>query len=158
MSLFGGQGRPAGGAEPPVQEAERPALPKAQNSTVIAKGMTVRGTLRGKGSVQVEGIVEGEISLQGPVTIAGSGTMKGPVNADTIRVAGRAAGPLDAREHLHLTASGDVEGDVKTPSLIVDDGGCLNGRTVMVRRKKPKPFEGQPLPDLQFGAKYRDEE
>ena len=49
MSLFGGQGRPAGGAEPPVQEAERPALPKAQNSTVIAKGMTVRGTLRGKG-------------------------------------------------------------------------------------------------------------
>ena len=141
MSLFGGQGRPAGGAEPPVQEAERPALPKAQNSTVIAKGMTVRGTLRGKGSVQVEGIVEGEISLQGTVTIAG-----------------RAAGPLDAREHLHLTASGDVEGDVKTPSLIVDDGGCLNGRTVMVRRKKPKPFEGQPLPDLQFGAKYRDEE
>lgn len=160
MGIFGGTSKPSGSTEPLVrEEEERPVPPKPQNSsTIIAKGMTIKGTLRGEGMVQVEGTVEGEISLKGSASIMSSGVMKGPVTADAIRVAGRMEGPLDAREHLHLSASGDIEGDVKTPSLIVDDGGRLNGRTTVVRKKKPQTDPDHPFPELQFGSKYRDEE
>ena len=40
---------------------EKPALPRA-SSTVIAQGVTLKGTLRGEGVVQVEGVVEGAVS------------------------------------------------------------------------------------------------
>ena len=46
-----------------------PTLPKAHNNTIIAKGITFTGVIRGEGAVQVEGRLEGEIDLKGSVKI-----------------------------------------------------------------------------------------
>ena len=64
-----------------------PTLPKAHNNTIIAKGITFTGVIRGEGAVQVEGRLEGEIDLKGSVTVATTGLIQGPVPADIVRVA-----------------------------------------------------------------------
>ncbi len=124
------------------QYDDLPTLPEPPSSTVIAAGATVTGTLRGDGIMQVEGTVEGEIDLKGAVIVTPTGLIKGPVTADVIRLAGRIEGVVTARERLLLQKTGSLEGDMTTPTLEVEDGGRLNGRSTM----PPRPQAGyQPM-------------
>lgn len=163
MGFFGMQK-----AEPQV---EVPAIPKEEpvsapvparaDRTVIAQGVTFTGTLRGEGVVQVEGIVVGEFDMTGAVIVAESGLVRGPITADVVRVAGRVEGSVQAREHMRLEASGSLDGDVTTASLVVEDGGILNGRCTTV---KPQPaleseLKGVQEPaGLQFGPEFELDE
>lgn len=132
MGLFGRSAR-ADEEETFVQKPHEdiPDLSEPPKSTRIAAGATVSGTLRGEGVIEVEGTVEGEIDLKGAVMVAPTGLVKGPVTADVIRIAGRIEGIVCAREHLLLQRTGSLEGDMTTPSLVVEDGGRLNGRSTM---------------------------
>ncbi|MDE7004678.1 MAG: polymer-forming cytoskeletal protein [Oscillospiraceae bacterium] len=148
--------------EPPAAEErfeEKPALPRA-NSTVIAQGVTVKGTLRGEGVVQVEGVVEGEFDLTGAVIVAESGLIRGPIKADVVRVAGRVEGSVYAREHMRLEPTGSLDGDVTTASLVVEDGGILNGRCTTTKLPVPE-LELQRVKGstaLEFGPEFDLEE
>ena len=146
--------------EPAVMEKEEqydeiPSLPSPLSSTVIATGVTISGTMEGEGVIQVEGTVEGEINLQGVVIVAATGIVKGPITAEVIQVAGRVKGNCVARNHVRLEKTGSLEGDVTTLSLVVEDGGRLNGRSNMV--KEIPEAGGAPEQDLQFGANYSGE-
>ena len=162
MGLFGGQTKeekvePALPEEQTKSEEEPAAAPKPRNSTVIAKGITLSGALQGEGVVQVEGTVEGEIKLSGSVIVTTTGLIRGPVAADVVRIAGKVEGKITARDHLRLEKTGSVEGDVATASLVVEDGGRLNGRSTMTEAASKEPFVPEasiPLSDLQFGPNY----
>ncbi|MBD5162870.1 MAG: polymer-forming cytoskeletal protein [Oscillibacter sp.] len=127
------------------QYEDLPALPEPPTSTVIAAGTTMSGTLQGEGIIQVEGTVDGEIGQAGAVIITPTGLVKGPVTADVVRVAGRIEGVVTARERLLLQKTGSIEGDITTPTLEVEDGGRLNGRSTMPPR--PQPRTPQPEAD-----------
>lgn len=139
MGLFGGQARAVGQtdyqntADEREEAGEMPELPEPRTNTVIAKDLTVTGTLRGDGVVQIEGTVEGEVSLKGYVIVTPTGSIKGPVEADVIRIAGSVEGNIIAHDHLRLEKTGMVDGDVTTVSFVIEDGGRLNGRTTMVK-------------------------
>ena len=145
---------------PIAVEGEKPqeSLPPPQKvaSTLITQGVTIKGTVEGEGVVQVEGVVEGEFSMVGAVIVADTGVVRGPITADVVRVAGKVEGNVTAREHMRLEQSGTLIGDVATASLVVEDGGRLNGRSTMI--KGPAP-EGERAGvtvtgDLQFGPAY----
>ena len=139
-------------------ERQQESLPSPAkiSSTVITQGVTVKGTIRGEGVVQVEGVVEGEFSMVGAVIVSDTGLVSGPVSADVVRVAGRVEGNVVAREHMRLEQTGTLIGDVATASLVVEDGGCLNGRSTMTKAPEPDPElrTVQDLGDLQFGPGY----
>ena len=138
MGFFGMQKVDAP-AEVPAVPQEEPVsapAPARAGSTIIAQGITFTGTIRGEGVIQVEGVVEGEFDMTGAVVVAESGLVRGPVAADVVRVAGRVEGNVHAREHMRLESSGSLDGDVTTASLVVEDGGILNGRCTTV---KPQP-------------------
>ncbi|MCI9243149.1 MAG: polymer-forming cytoskeletal protein [Lawsonibacter sp.] len=130
-----------------------PSLPKAHGNTIIAKGITFTGVIRGEGSVQVEGCVEGEIDLSGSVTVATTGLIQGPVTADIVRVAGDVQGSVTAREHLCLERTGGIHGDVATASLVVENGR-LDGSSTMLAPAEPPKAPEPPAGDLQFGENY----
>lgn len=146
--------------EPQEPVDEIPNLPTPLTSTVVATGVTVSGTLEGEGVIQVEGVVKGEIILQGAVIVATTGTIQGPVTADVIQIAGSVQGNCVAREHMCLEKTGSLEGDVTTISLIVHDGGRLNGRSNMVKEiGKDTKAKAVPAEEtLQFGSNYKAEE
>ena len=141
------------------QMSDAPKQPRAGN-TVIAQGITFNGTLRGEGVVQVEGMVEGEFDLTGAVIVAETGLIRGPIKADVVRVAGRVEGSVHAREHMRLESSGSVDGDVTTASLVVEDGGTLNGRctTVKITTVDPKLEDVRKVDDLRFGPEFEMDE
>lgn len=163
MKLFNTPGKVQDRPEDEVFREEEmeivpPVSPKPQPSALITKGITLSGVLRGEGIVQVEGSIDGEIDIQGSVVVLVGGSVKGPVTADVIQVCGRMEGNVTARQHLRLARSGFVEGDLTSPSLVVEDGGRLNGRTTMI---PPPPEPLPPLPEplkkdnLNFGPDYQ---
>lgn len=145
---------------PAVVEGEKPqeSLPPPQkiSSTLITQGITVKGTLEGEGVVQVEGVVEGQFNLVGAVIVAETGLVRGPITANVVRVAGRVEGNVTAHEHMRLEQTGTLIGDVSTASLVVEDGGRLNGRSTMTQAPDPDPElqEVRQSGDLQFGPDY----
>ena len=131
---------------------EIPPLPKANNNTIIAQGITFTGMIRGEGNVQIEGRLEGEVDLMGSVTVANGGVVQGPVTADAVRVAGDLTGSVTAREHLCLERTGSIHGDVATASLMVENGR-LDGSSTMLAPAAPRESEISSA-DLSFGDDY----
>ena len=145
---------------PVALEGDKPqeSLPPPQkvSSTLITQGVTIKGTVEGEGEVQVEGEVEGEFHMVGAVIVADTGLVRGPISADVVRVAGKVEGNVTAREHMRLEQTGTLIGDVATASLVVEDGGRLNGRSTMTNAPDPDPElrDVRPVDDLQFGPDY----
>lgn len=160
MGFFSGQSKIDVKPEPQIvaedeQFDDLPSLPKPRSSTIITEGITFSGVMRGEGVVQVEGILEGEIDLKGSVSVTTSGLVKGPITADVIRIAGRVEGTVLARDHFRLEKTGQMDGDVSTPSLVVEDGGRLNGRSTMLMPEQRESTAAVAAADtLEFGPGY----
>ena len=140
------------------EERHQESLPAPQkvSRTLITQGITLKGTIEGEGVVQVEGTVVGEFSMVGAILVAESGLVKGPITADVVRIAGKVEGNITAREHMRLESTGTLMGAVTTASLVVEDGGCLNGRSTMMKAPEPEDDlkDVRPVDDLQFGPDY----
>ena len=125
----------SGAAEQPVlfqAETEQPAAEEQRSdTTVIIKGTAVSGELRGTGNVLVEGTVAGGIRVDGTVTVAGSGVVKGPIEAQTVCIAGSVTGDITARGALRLEMTGSITGSVTMRSFTIEDGGCFDGQSHM---------------------------
>lgn len=123
----------------PSKPAAAPAI-----HTLLGKEVTFNGEIHtGPRSLRVEGTVDGTIHSTGEVSIAPGGLVKGTVYAKHLIVTGRAEGILKIAECLEIHGTGYVEGDVEVGSLVVDEGGTLQG--VCVRRdqdtKNPEPTQ-----------------
>lgn len=149
MGFFGGPPKQEPVSTPAFEEEafedafdSLPPLPEPQDNTIIAKGIAFHGTIEGEGIVQIEGRVEGEIKLKGSVTVATSGLVKGPITADSVRVAGEVQGSITARDNLCLERTGSIHGDVATSSLVIENGR-LDGSSKMLVPPE-RPYEVQP--------------
>jgi len=105
--------------------------------TLLGKGTLWVGEIHGgANSLRIEGTVEGTIHSDGEVTIAPSGLVKGVILAKHLIVTGRVEGLFKIVECLEIHGTGCVEGEVEVGSLVVDEGGTLQG--TCTRRGAPR--------------------
>jgi cytoskeletal protein CcmA (bactofilin family) len=96
--------------------------------TLLGKGTLWKGEIHaGQNSLRIEGNVEGTIQSEGEVTIAPTGDVKGTIEAKHLIVTGRVLGVFKIQECLEIHGTGYVEGEVEVGSLVVDEGGTLQG-------------------------------
>ena len=109
----------------------------------IGKSITIKGDLSGDEDLVVEGTVEGKIDLpSNQLTIGANGKVRADVSAKSVVVIGKVAGNVTGTERVQIEASGAVDGDVRAPKLVVQEGAVLNGAVEMgqVRSaEKPAP-------------------
>jgi cytoskeletal protein CcmA (bactofilin family) len=111
--------------------------------SLLGKEVTFKGEIHtGTRSFRVEGIVEGTIHSTGEVSIAPGGLVRGSIFAKHLVVTGRAEGTMKITDCLEIHGTGYVEGDVEVGSLVVDEGGTLQG--VCVRRDQNASLEATP--------------
>lgn len=96
--------------------------------SLLGKGMLWKGEIHCEGhSLRVEGTVEGAIHSEGEVTVAPSGLVKGTIHARHLIVTGRVEGVFRISECLEVHGTGHVEGELEFGSLVVDEGGIIQG-------------------------------
>jgi len=119
--------------------------------TVIGKGITIEAALlTGKESVRIDGIFLGDVDLDGSLILGETGSVEGTVRAKYIILAGLVRGNVECDGTLHVSSTARVNGDIKTNSIIVDEGGQLNGRYQVGGVSTMISAENQPL--LQDGS------
>ena len=107
--------------------AKRPEPAQAIH-TLLGKGTLWKGEIQaGQNSLRIEGTVEGIITSDGEVTIAPTGEVRGTIHAKHLIVTGRVNGTFKIVECLEIHGTGYVEGEVEVGSLVVDEGGTLQG-------------------------------
>lgn len=98
----------------------------------IGKSITIKGDLSGNEDLVVEGNVEGRIELpNNQLTIGSNGNVKADISAKSVVVIGKVAGNVTGVERVQIEATGSVQGDVRTPRLVVQEGAILNGSVEM---------------------------
>ena len=110
-----------------------PTQPQSQNpkTTIVAAGTTLKGEVTGSASLVVEGVVEGRLHLENEVAVGVDGLVTGEIKARSVRIGGRVKGNIQGREMIEILANGSVEGDVRSPRVVIADGAFFKGKVEM---------------------------
>jgi cytoskeletal protein CcmA (bactofilin family) len=93
----------------------------------IERGMTIEGSIRGEGELEVAGRLRGALTIVGKLIVEQGGIVEADVEATDIEVAGLLAGSATAHNTVQVIAGGRVEARIKAPRLMVDDGALFRG-------------------------------
>ena len=130
--------RPASESPPTATQQRPPSGP-----AVIGAGLLVNGELSGEEDVTVSGRFQGKISLpKNSLLVATGGNVEADVSADSVQIEGRVAGDIHCADKVVITATGQMEGTIVAPRVILVDGGKFKGSIDMdppAETKKPAP-------------------
>ena len=96
-------------------------------NTIIGKDTVISGELNIKGALRVDGTVKGKIVCSDCVTLGATGLVEADIEANTAIVAGRMVGNIQTAEKIELQAKCEMEGDIKTKSLVIEQGAVFCG-------------------------------
>ena len=126
-------------AEPtkaPTAAPTREAGPAAsRQATLVAPGCKVIGKVTGTADVMIEGEIEGDVDLQGAAHVGEKGKVRGNISARIVRVAGEVCGNVRGTERVEVLASGQLEGDVTAPRVVISEGAFVKGKIEMTGQK-----------------------
>ncbi len=105
--------------------------PAANGFSVLDAQLAVTGDLATSGSLRVDGAMEGTIKQADTVVLGVGAVMTGDVHAREVIVGGTLTGNIFAAERVELQATAIVSGDITSVSVLVQEGGVVNGRVIM---------------------------
>jgi cytoskeletal protein CcmA (bactofilin family) len=109
------------------------------DTTKIAYGVRVEGTLASKGDLHIEGDVEGTISAEGHLIVGEKAHLRADIEVASAHVSGELRGNMAAHGKLDLTESAKIVGDVIADSISIAHGAQLNGNVQIGTGGSAKP-------------------
>jgi cytoskeletal protein CcmA (bactofilin family) len=115
--------------------------------SIIGPGMKVVGDCLTDGTVRVEGTVEGSVKAGKAVVVGKQGAVIGDVQTQDAVISGRVSGSLVAESRLELQATCQIDGEVRTRRMQLEEGAILNGTVHMSESRRAgtsRPTSAQP--------------
>ena len=113
----------------PIRETPTNVPVSGKAAACISQGIKIKGEVTGSEDLFVDGQVEGKLSLtNGSLTIGPNGHVKADVTAREVIVRGKVEGKVSGRDKVQLWSTGQVNGEVQTDRLAIEDGALLRGR------------------------------
>lgn len=111
----------------------------------IGQGIRIKGEVSGTEDLFVDGIVEGKLNLAADccLTIGPNGNIKADLVAREIIVRGKVEGKVIARDKLQIGSTGEINGEVQTGRLAIEDGATLRGKVEAGRMETAKTAESK---------------
>lgn len=98
---------------------------------LVGDGTVFEGTLRAESDVRTSGRIIGTLRVEGKAMIAESGSVEGEIYATNADVAGHVQGEIHVEERLVLKSSAQVDGNIETDRLVVEEGAQFTGECKM---------------------------
>jgi len=110
----------------------------------LGKGTEFKGMITYNGTIRIDGHVEGEIVTEGTLVVGEGAVIHAEISAGTVINGGKITGNVTALEKIQLLPTAVVEGSIKTPVLIIEEGVRFNGNCQMsgAATVTRKPKEG----------------
>lgn len=118
-------------ASPAVSKPASKPTPAGKGYSLLDSQLTVTGDLETTASLRIEGNLDGSVLSADSVVIGVGSKISGDIHAREVVVGGTITGNVHASERVELQATAVVTGDVHTGSILVQEGGVVNGRVLM---------------------------
>lgn len=139
---------------PPEQESELEAQLRerfGKATSALALGTVISGKLSFDTSVRIDGHLTGELISSKTVIVGSEGVVDAKMDVDVLIVLGRVRGEVKA-SRVEIISGGQVEGDVTTPVLVVEQNCILNGTCRM-----PAVVEGKGASTDEASTAYKQQ-
>ncbi|MDQ3819336.1 MAG: polymer-forming cytoskeletal protein [Acidobacteriota bacterium] len=135
------QYRPQGeGAQPSraVTESESLArdIKEGLLSGFVGNGTSLTGEANFKGMLRVDGHLSGQVKSEGGTLIVGNnGQVDADIEVAVATIHGTVNGDIIASQRLELGRAAKVNGNIQTPSLVIEQGAVFEGSCKMIQQK-----------------------
>jgi cytoskeletal protein CcmA (bactofilin family) len=97
----------------------------------IDQGSEFEGKLSFKDTVRIDGCFRGEISSENTLIVGESGEIEATIKSMTVVISGSVVGDVVAAKQIMLHKTARVQGDLQTPSVVIEEGAVFNGSIKM---------------------------
>jgi cytoskeletal protein CcmA (bactofilin family) len=109
----------------------------------IDQGSDFEGKLSFRDTVRIDGRFQGEITSENTLIVGESGEIDAKIQSQIVAISGSVDGDIVAAEKIILHKTARVNGNVQTPSLVMEEGAVLNGVIKMTSGSGPlKAIDG----------------
>ena len=98
---------------------------------MVGEGTIFEGSLQAKGDVRISGRIIGTLHAEGKVLLTKEGVVEGELHATDADIAGTVQGEVYVKDRLLLRGTAQIDGDVRTSRLIVEEGAVFGGKCQM---------------------------
>jgi cytoskeletal protein CcmA (bactofilin family) len=114
---------------------DKVALDMQSISTLISEGSIFDGNLKAPAVARIDGQITGDVMVDEGLILGENGSIHGNVITKELVVYGLITGNLQVNS-LEIKASGKVTGEIRTQSLVVENGAVYNGSLSMTQNAK----------------------
>lgn len=132
------QTEPASASSRAVTESESLArdIKEGLLSGFVGNGTTLTGEANFKGMLRVDGHLSGQVKSEGGTLIVGNnGQVDADIEVAVATIHGAVNGDITASQRLELGRAAKVNGNITTPSLVIEQGAVFEGSCRMVQQK-----------------------
>ncbi|MBG0790157.1 MAG: polymer-forming cytoskeletal protein [Desulfovibrionaceae bacterium] len=113
----------------------------------LGAGTNYHGKLHFQGAVRIDGNFQGEVVSEGTLVIGQEAVVDGQVKVGQLVLSGKIKGEVEAKTKVVLHKTANLQGNIRTPVLVVEEGAVLEGELVMGGAgsvPEPKPKKDSP--------------
>lgn len=150
--------------QPAPTQAERPAPARALTESdalardiregivggFVGKNADLKGEANFKGMLRIDGRLSGAVrSEDGTLIVSAGGVVEASVEVATARINGTVNGDITATRRVEFGRNAQVRGDVRTPSLVIEEGAIFEGNCRMSATVPAEKAEAKARPARQ---------
>lgn len=121
---------------------DRTGIPADEIIAFLGKGTEFKGVISYDGTVRIDGRVEGEVITKGTLVVGETAQVDAEITAGTVVSGGRINGNITASTKVQLLSPAVLNGSIRTPVLIVEEGVKFNGNCDMGKQEGPAAAAG----------------
>ena len=100
----------------------------------LAEGTEIEGDVRFADELRIDGSVNGRVmSDRGRLVVGDTGKVTAEITVGTASISGMIRGTLVAAVKVEIHSTGQVFGDIRSPALIIEEGGVFEGNCAMAK-------------------------
>jgi cytoskeletal protein CcmA (bactofilin family) len=141
-------------------KAVKPEIPlrSAREAAVIGPSIQINGDLSGEEDLVIQGKVNGTIQLrEKSLTVGNQGQVDANVLAHSIIVEGKVNGDLYGSERVCIRKTGNVNGNIVSPKVSLDEGcrfrGSIDMDQEVIKQAFAKPAVSSSMPKTEASVK-----
>ena len=105
-------------------------------SGFVGNGTTLTGEANFKGMLRVDGHLSGQVKSEGGTLIVGNnGQVDADIEVAVATIHGAVNGDIIASQRLELGRAAKVNGNIQTPSLVIEQGAVFEGSCRMIQQR-----------------------
>ncbi len=122
----------------------RPEYSSDEISGFLDQGTSVTGELEFSGTLRIDGEFHGSITTSDKLIVGERGQIHADIKVGETEVYGKISGNVDSKKRVEIHATGRIQGEVRTPVLVIEEGGVLDGNSNMTGEGKSEELFERP--------------